>query len=327
MKDNFIDFIKIFCKSGDGGDGFVHFNKTKYRRKGKPDGGSGGKGGDLIIKGNSHINTFYHLKYHRHWIAKSGYSGKKNNLTGGNGKNLYIDVPIGTIIKDVNKNIIAEIINNNQKKILFQGGKGGHGNFFFRKSKNPYYYQYGIKTIGNWIFLELKILSDVGLIGFPNVGKSTLLSILTNAKPKIGNYSFTTKIPNLGMVKMNDSSFIIGDIPGIIEKASEGKGLGHFFLKHVERNYILLFLISAEKENQKKKYLILLNELKQFNIQLLKKKRLLVISKSDLIDDNKKNKIKKIFSTLKENIFFISSFSKEGIQKLKYIIWKTLKLK
>ncbi|WP_113738216.1 GTPase ObgE [Blattabacterium clevelandi] len=326
MKNNFIDFIKIYCKSGDGGKGCIHFHKKKYIKKGIPDGGSGGKGGNIIIQGNSNLHTFIHLKYNKHWIAGSGNPGKKNNITGKNGKNLFIEVPIGTIIKDINKNILVEITKNNQKIILFKGGKGGKGNIFFKnlKYRFPFYAQSGIKTIGNWIFLELKILADVGLIGFPNSGKSTLLSIITKAKPKIGNFPFTTKIPNLGIVKMNYDTFLVADIPGIIEKASQGKGLGYTFLRHIERNLVLLFLISAETKNNKMEYFILLNELKKFNRKLLNKKRLLVISKSDLIDNEIKKSIKNIFIKLGENIIFISSFTKEGIIQLKNKLWNLI---
>ncbi|AWU44002.1 GTPase ObgE [Blattabacterium sp. (Cryptocercus kyebangensis)] len=328
MTKSFIDFIKIYCKSGNGGKGCIHFHKKKYIKRGSSDGGSGGKGGDIIIQGNSNLHTFIHLKYNKYWIAKSGNPGKGNNITGANGKNLFIEVPIGTIIKDINKNILVEITKNHQEEVLFKGGKGGKGNIFFKNSKfqSPFYAQTGIKTIGNWIFLELKILADVGLIGFPNSGKSTLLSTITKAKPKIGNFPFTTKIPNLGIVKMNYDydTFLVADIPGIIEKASQGKGLGYTFLRHIERNLVLLFLISAETKNNKIEYFILLNELKKFNRKLLNKKRLLVISKSDLIDNETKKRIKKIFLTLGENIIFISSFTKEGIIQLKNKLWNII---
>ncbi|WP_185859729.1 GTPase ObgE [Blattabacterium cuenoti] len=327
MKENFIDIIKIYCKSGDGGKGAIHFHREKYNI-GRSDGGSGGKGGDIIMRGNSHIHTFLHLKYKRHWMAHPGYPGKRNNLTGANGKNLFIEVPIGTIVKDINQDILTEITKNSQEKILFRGGIGGKGNAFFNSStrRSPYYAQPGIKTKGNWIILELKILADVGLIGFPNTGKSTLLSKMTKARPKIGNFCFTTTIPNLGIVKMNYDSFTIADLPGIIENASAGKGLGHGFLRHVERNFILLFLISADAENQEMEYLTLLNELKKFNPKLLSKKRLLAISKSDLIDNRIKNKIKeKFFSLKEENIIFISSFTREGFFQLRTKLWNYIK--
>ncbi|WP_185866420.1 GTPase ObgE [Blattabacterium cuenoti] len=327
MKDNFIDLIKIYCKSGDGGKGAIHFHRGKSISRGVSDGGNGGKGGDIIMRGNSNIHTFFHLKYKRHWIAYSGSPGKKKNLTGANGKDLFIEVPIGTIVKDSNQNILAEFTRNFQEKVLFQGGIGGKGNAFFKSSKrrSPRYAQSGIKTKGSWIILELKILADVGIIGFPNTGKSTLLSKITRARPKIGNFCFTTTIPNFGIVKMNYDSFTVADIPGIIEKASEGKGLGYNFLRHVERNFILLFLISANTENQKMEYLTLLNELKNFNPKLLSKKRLLAISKSDLIDKRMKNKIKKNFFLLKESVIFISSFTGDGILQLKKELWNSVR--
>ncbi|WP_341658743.1 GTPase ObgE [Blattabacterium cuenoti] len=326
MKNNFIDFIKIYCKSGDGGTGCVHFYRDKRIVRGGPDGGTGGKGGDIILKGNSHIHTFLHLRYHKHWIAKSGFPGKRKNLTGENGKDLLIEVPVGTVVKDEKKNIIMEITKDSQKKILFEGGKGGKGNTCFKNSRiqSPHYAQSGIKTKGSWIFLELKILADVGFIGFPNTGKSTLLSTITKAKPKIGNFSFTTTIPYIGVVKVDFNSFLVADIPGIIEKASEGKGLGHYFLRHVERNSVLLFLVSSNTKDKKKEYFILLNELTKFNSNLLKKKRLLAISKSDLINNEEKKEIKKIFFKLKENIVFISSFTKEGLSELIEKLWKLI---
>ncbi|WP_185871485.1 GTPase ObgE [Blattabacterium cuenoti] len=329
MENCFIDFIKIFCKSGDGGSGYVHFHRDRFIKRGGPDGGTGGKGGDIIFQGNSHIHTFLHLRYHKHWIAKSGLSGKKNNITGANGKDLLIEVPIGTVVKDEKKNIIMEITENFQKKILFKGGTGGKGNAFFRNSisQSPCYAQSGIKTKGNWVFLELKILSDVGFIGFPNTGKSTLLSTITNAKPKIGNFSFTTKKPHIGVVKVNFNSFLASDIPGIIEKASEGRGLGHSFLRHVERNSVLLFLISSDTKDKKKEYLTLLNELGRFNLNLLKKRHLLAISKSDLINNEEKQKIKDFFLKLEENIVFISSFTKEGIPELIEELWNLIRKK
>ncbi|WP_185861107.1 GTPase ObgE [Blattabacterium cuenoti] len=327
MINDFVDFIKIFCKSGDGGAGFVHFYRDRSITRGGPDGGTGGKGGDIIIQGNSHIHNFLHLRYHKHWIAQSGFPGKKNNITGAKGKDILIEVPVGTVIKNEKKDIIMEITKNFQKKILFEGGKGGKGNTFFKNSirQSPYHAQPGIKTKGNWIFLELKILSDVGFIGFPNTGKSTLLSVITKAKPKIGNFAFTTKIPHIGVVYIDYNSFLAADIPGIIEKASEGKGLGHRFLRHIERNSVLLFLISSDTRNKKKEYFILLNELKKFNSNLLNKKRLLAISKSDLINNEEKNKIKKSFLKLKENIIFFSSFTQEGLSELINKLWKLIR--
>lgn len=328
MKENFVDLIKIFCKSGNGGSGSIHFHKERNIIRGGPDGGTGGKGGDIIICGNSHIHTFFHLKYNKHWIAKSGLPGRRNNMTGANGKNLLIQVPIGTIVKNENKKVITEIIKNNQKKILFYGGMGGKGNSFFKNSivRSPHYAHPGVKTKGYWITLELKILADIGIIGFPNTGKSSLLSSITKAKPKIGNFSFTTKRPNLGVIKYNFDSFSIADIPGIIEMASCGKGLGYQFLKHIERNSALLILISSETKYKKREYHILLNELKKFNPELLSKKRLLAISKSDLIINNKeKEEIEKIFYDIDKDITFISSFTGEGLNIIKKKIYKILK--
>ncbi len=320
MKYSFIDFIKIFCKSGNGGNGSYHFSKIRNATKTIPNGGSGGKGGDIIIIGNSQFRTLFHLRYQKHWIAKTGFSGGKNKKTGANGSNLLIEVPLGTIIRDSNNNILTEITKNFQKKILFRGGKGGKGNAFIKKSKYEFYSNIGTKTTGKWIFLELKMLSDIGLIGEPNVGKSTLLSVLTKAKPKIGNYPFSNKIPYLGVIKYNFDSLSIADIPGIVKNASKGKGLGLHFLRHIERNSILLFLISSEFNNKKKRYLDLINELKKFNPILLNKKHLLVISKSDLINYDTKKKIIQEF--LNQNIIFISSFTKEGLKILKEKLWK-----
>ncbi|WP_185882280.1 GTPase ObgE [Blattabacterium cuenoti] len=321
MTNHFIDLIKIFCKSGNGGIGSNHIKKGKKIKKCIADGGSGGKGGNIIILGTSHYRTFAHLRFQRHFIAESGYAGGKNNKTGLNGNDLYIKVPLGTIIKDKNQNILAEIIFNNEQTILLQGGLGGKGSKLLKKP-TIISLLYGIQTVGTWLTFELKILADVGIIGFPNVGKSTLLSVITNAKPKIGNFSFTTTQPNLGVVKYRYESYIIADIPGIIQNSYKGKGLGYVFLKHIERNSILLFLLTSESKNFKIEYSILLNELNKFNPKLLNKKKLVVISKSDLITDNliRQN----IVNILKETIIFISSFTKEGILKLKHKLWKLL---
>ncbi|WP_185868367.1 GTPase ObgE [Blattabacterium cuenoti] len=327
MEDCFIDFIKIFCKSGDGGDGCIHFQKKKRKSRKIPDGGSGGKGGDIIIQGNSHISNLFHLRYKKHCIAQSGYPGDRKKITGAKGKNLVIEVPIGTLIKDEKKNILIEIHENLQKKILLQGGKGGIGNSFLKNKKSMYFYNHdknGKKTKGYWMYFEMKMLSDVGIIGPPNVGKSTLLSKITNAKPKIGNYSFSNKIPYLGVVKMGFENFLVSDIPGIVNKASEGKGLGHYFLRHIEKNSVLLILISSDFKNKKKRYFDLLLELKKFNKNLLNKKRLLVISKSDLIDKKEKEKIKEKFENIEKNIIFISSLKKEGLDKLRYRLFSLI---
>ncbi|WP_185877748.1 GTPase ObgE [Blattabacterium cuenoti] len=318
MSNNFIDFIKIFCKSGDGGSGNIHFCKKKNLSKKIPDGGNGGNGGNIFIQGNSNINTFIHLRYKKHWIAMSGKSGGKNKKTGLNGKDLLIEVPLGTIIKDHNENIIEEINQNLKKIILFKGGLGGKGSAFFKRKNYKFNFcsKNGKKTKGRWIYLELKFLSDVGIIGFPNVGKSTLLSTITKAKTKIGNYCFTNKIPYIGILNFNFQSITIADIPGIIENASNGKGLGYNFLRHIERNSILLFLIFSEKKNEIKQYFILLNELKKFNPKLLNKKRLLVMSKSDLIENYDKKRILNEFLNIKENIIFISYKNKNEINNL-----------
>ncbi|WP_185864880.1 GTPase ObgE [Blattabacterium cuenoti] len=331
MKNDFIDFIKIFCKSGDGGSGYVSFYKNKFFMKKKSSRGSGGNGGHIFIKGNSNINNFFHLRYHKHWIAQSGKPGGKNNKNGSNGKNLLIEVPLGTIVKDSSNNKIVEFIKSSTKKMLFKGGQGGKGiNFFSYKKKNHACssIKNGIKTKGKWITLELKILADIGIIGLPNVGKSSLLSVITNAKPKIGAYSFTNIRPILGVIKKNFDNFTIADIPGIIKNSSKGRGLGINFLRHIERNSVLLFLISPEKRNEKEQYLMLLNELGNFNSNLLKKQRLLAISKSDLIDnDNLKKDISYKFSKLNEDIIFISSLKKEGIKELIDKLYNLIKKK
>ncbi|WP_185873155.1 GTPase ObgE [Blattabacterium cuenoti] len=319
MKNNFVDSIKIFCKSGDGGSGMICFRKGKYIFKSYPDGGSGGNGGNIFIQGNSNICTFIHLRYKKHWIANPGKSGGKNNRTGSNGKNILIEVPLGTIVRDCNGNLIMEVNKNMEKKMLLSGGIGGKGNASFGNKKNKilnFNSKNGVKTKGKWINLELKVLADVGIIGFPNVGKSTLLATITKAKTKVGNYPFTNKIPYVGILNFNFKSIVIADIPGIIENASHGKGLGHNFLRHIERNYILLFLIFSEEKNEKKQYLILLNELKKFNPELLKKKRLLVASKSDIIKDCDKKRILNEFLNIKENITFISYKNKNEINNL-----------
>ncbi|WP_185855369.1 GTPase ObgE [Blattabacterium cuenoti] len=328
MKEYFVDFIKIFCKSGNGGSGCIHFCNNNYAKRKIADGGSGGKGGDIIIQGNPNINTFLHLKYNRHCIAMDGTSGKRNKITGKSGKDFLIEVPIGTIVSDSKNSILTEITDNYIKKVLFIGGKGGKGNAFFKeKNKRLYYYnneKNGEITQGYWIFLELKILADVGIVGFPNSGKSTLLSTITNAKPIIGNYSFSNKKPYIGVVNIGFDSFLVSDIPGIIRNSSKGKGLGYRFLRHVERNKIILILISSEFKNKKKRYFHLLNELGKFNIKLLRKKQLLAISKSDLINDKIKKKVKKDFFHLGKNIVFFSSFNKSGLLELKQRLWKLL---
>ena len=325
MRKNFIDFVKIYCESGNGGSGLTHFHREKFINKGGPDGGKGGKGGDIIIKGNSQILTLLSLKYTKVIKAENGKNGGKNNLTGANGCDVIIEVPIGSIIKNEYQKTLFEIIKNNEKKILFKGGKGGLGNWSFRSSQNqtPFYSQKGLLGEKGYIFIELKILADVGLVGFPNVGKSTLINTLSNAKSKIGNYPFTTMTPNLGVIYNNlGSSFIMADIPGIIKGAHKGKGLGLEFLRHIERNSILFFIIPADSNNHLEEYKILIQELMLYNISLLKKKKIISISKSDILDIKSKKKIKENFYGKK--ILFFSSIKKIGLNMLKKQIWKYL---
>ncbi|WGH27420.1 MAG: GTPase ObgE [Candidatus Bostrichicola ureolyticus] len=310
LKNNFLDFIKIYCMSGEGGSGSVHFYRKKFFYKGGPDGGNGGRGGNIIIKGNPQIDTLIHFKKKIYNKAMNGSYGNKNNMTGSNGKDLILDVPLGTVIKDEQGKILLEIINN-KENILFKGGKGGLGNGHFKNSinKTPNYAQKGILGVGGWIILELKILADIGLIGYPNSGKSTLLSLLTNAKPKISNYIFTTLIPNIGVLSYRDSNIKIVDIPGLL-------GIGNRFLRHVERNKILIFIIPADTNDHNNEYKILFNELKFYNKKILEKKKILVISKSDKINNNlKKSIIKNIPKDLP--YIFVSSITKEGLKELK----------
>ena len=292
---NFVDYVKIFVTSGNGGKGSVHLHREKYITKGGPDGGDGGRGGHIILKGNSNYWTLYHLKFKRHFKAEHGGHGSKSRSTGADGQDVYIDVPLGTVIRNSNTNeVICEITNENQQEIVCKGGMGGRGNWHFKSSTNqtPRYAQPGIPHEEKQITLELKVLADVGLVGFPNAGKSTLLSVITSAKPKIADYEFTTLKPNLGIVKYRDfKTFVMADIPGIIEGAAQGKGLGHYFLRHIERNSVLLFLLSSESDDIVKQYEVLLNELKKYNPELLDKQRLIAISKSDLLDEKQTSKI------------------------------------
>ena len=321
---NFIDYVKINCKSGNGGPGSSHLYRDKLTSMGGPDGGDGGRGGHIILRGNSQYWTLLHLKYRKHIKASHGASGSGSTSTGAEGEDVYLDVPIGTIAKDFETGEqYGEILDEGQEIILLQGGKGGLGNAHFKNSvrQTPRYAQKGIPGIEAWVILELKVLADVGLVGFPNAGKSTLLSVMSAAKPEIANYPFTTLVPNLGIVGHRESkSFVMADIPGIIEGASEGKGLGLRFLRHIERNSILLFLVPADADDISKEYEILVNELKKYNPELLDKNRLLAISKSDLLDDELKEEIK---VTLPNGIeaLFISSVNQEGIQVLKDKLW------
>jgi len=324
---NFVDYIKIFASSGKGGGGSAHLHREKYITKGGPDGGDGGRGGHIIVRGNKNMWTLYPLKFKKHFRAEHGGHGGKQRSSGKDGEDVYVDVPLGTIIRDgETQEILFEITSENKEQILLEGGMGGLGNWNFRSATNqtPRYAQSGIDGKEGWFQLELKVLADVGLVGFPNAGKSTLLSVITSAKPKIADYAFTTLKPNLGIVEYRDfQTFVIADIPGIIEGAAEGKGLGHRFLRHIERNSTLLFLIPADSDDINNEYNILLNELKKHNPELLDKERLLAISKSDLLDEELKDELKK---ELPKNIktLFISSVANQGLIELKDTLWKML---
>ncbi|MEC8679665.1 MAG: GTPase ObgE [Bacteroidota bacterium] len=324
---NFIDHIKIFCKSGNGGRGSSSFRREKFVPLGGPDGGDGGKGGDIILKGNSQLWTLLHLRYTKHLKAENGEGGQGNKKHGKNGKDIIIEVPLGTIAKSAeSNNIFVEILSHNEEKILLEGGIGGLGNVHFKTSTKqaPQYSQPGIKGIEEWINLELKVLADVGLVGFPNAGKSTLLSSISKAKPKIGNYPFTTLTPNLGVIPFKDNlSFIMADIPGIIEGASEGKGLGIRFLRHIERNSILLFIIPVDS-NINNEFKLLYRELENYNKELLKKKIIIAISKCDTVSIEELDKLK---TNLKYDIVKISSVSGLGLDQLKEMVWKKINLK
>lgn len=324
--DNFVDYVKIHCKSGNGGGGSAHFRREKYITQGGPDGGDGGRGGHIILRGNTQMWTLLHLKYNKHFKAYHGKHGAGALKTGGQGKDVIIDVPIGTIAKDHETGeVLFEISADGEEKILMQGGRGGLGNNNFKSSTNqtPRYAQPGEPGLEGWCILELKVLADVGLVGFPNAGKSTLLSVVSAAKPEIANYPFTTLRPNLGIVDYRDGrSFIMADIPGIIEGAHEGRGLGLRFLRHIERNSLLLFMVPADSDDIKKDYEILLNELKQYNPEMLLKTRILAISKSDMLDDELKDEIKKDLPDVP--YLFISSVAEQGITELKDKIWSEL---
>ena len=324
---NFIDHIKIFCKSGNGGRGSSSFRREKFVPLGGPDGGDGGKGGDIILKGNSQLWTLLHLRYTKHLKAENGEGGQGNKKHGKNGKDIIIEVPLGTIARSAeSNNAFVEILSHNEEKILLKGGIGGLGNVHFKTSTKqaPQYSQPGIKGIEEWINLELKVLADVGLVGFPNAGKSTLLSSISKAKPKIGDYPFTTLTPNLGVIPYKDNlSFIMADIPGIIEGASEGKGLGIRFLRHIERNSILLFIIPVDS-NINNEFKLLYRELENYNKELLKKKIIIAISKCDTVSIEELDKLK---TNLKYDIVKISSVSGLGLDQLKDIVWKKINLK
>ncbi|MDR3272751.1 MAG: GTPase ObgE [Flavobacteriaceae bacterium] len=326
MQSNFVDYVKIHCESGHGGAGSAHLHRAKYIPKGGPDGGDGGRGGHVVLRGNANLWTLLALKYTHHIKAGNGKAGGKQELTGANGTDVYVDVPVGTVIKNEDGDFVCEITKDKEEIILLHGGKGGQGNTHFKSPTNqtPRYAQPGMDGKESWFVLELKLLGDAGLVGFPNAGKSTLLASITEAKPKIADYAFTTLVPNLGIVKYRDfQSFVIADIPGIIEGAAEGKGLGHNFLRHIERNSVLLFLIPADAEDYYKEYQVLLNELQEYNPELIDKERLVAISKCDLIDEELKTEIRKTFPK-DFRLLFISGVSGEGLTELKDELWKML---
>ena len=327
---NFVDYVKIYVASGKGGKGSSHLHREKFIEKGGPDGGDGGRGGHVIIRGSKNLWTLFHLKFLRHVKSGHGGDGGSSRSTGHDGEDKYIEVPLGTVVKDKETGeVLFEITEDGETKILARGGKGGLGNWNFRSSTNqtPRYAQPGIPGEEVDVILELKVLADVGLVGFPNAGKSTLLSVLTSAKPKIADYAFTTLKPNLGIVAYRDfQSFVIADIPGIIEGAAEGKGLGHYFLRHIERNSTLLFLVPADADDIKKEYEILLDELRRYNPEMLDKDRLLVISKSDMLDEELKKEMKQQLDKELKGLdyMFISSVAQQGLTELKDKLWKML---
>ncbi|MFZ9045723.1 MAG: GTPase ObgE [Cyclobacteriaceae bacterium] len=326
MQSNFIDYVKFFGRSGAGGAGSVHFRREKFVPKGGPDGGDGGRGAHIILKGNSQLWTLLHLKYRKHIHAADGGRGEGNHKHGKDGEDIVLEVPVGTIAKDADTGEkILEILTDGETQVLIPGGKGGLGNSHFKSATNqaPRYAQPGEGALERSVVLELKLLADVGLVGFPNAGKSTLLSSISAAKPEIADYPFTTLVPNLGVVGYRDyKSFVMADIPGIIEGASEGKGLGIRFLRHIERNSMLLFLIPADTEDIKKEYAILLNELQQHNPELLDKERVLAISKSDMLDEELIEEMKELLPDIEA--LFISSITGLGIDRLKDTIWSKL---
>ncbi len=328
---NFVDYVKVHLSSGNGGKGSMHFHREKYIAKGGPDGGDGGRGGHVIVKGNKNLWTLVHYKFKKHFKAEHGEHGSKSRSFGADGKDVILEVPLGTVVKDSETmEVLFEITEHDQEVIALEGGKGGLGNWHFKSSTNqtPRYAQPGIPGQERSVTLELKVLADVGLVGFPNAGKSTLLSVITSAKPKIADYEFTTLKPNLGIVQHRDfQSFVMADIPGIIEGAAEGKGLGHYFLRHIERNATLLFLIPADSKDIVKEYRILIDELRRYNPELLDKERFLVISKSDMLDDELKEEISnELKSSLQDSSFsFISSVAQQGIQELKDKLWELIK--
>ena len=328
--DNFVDYVKIHVKSGNGGGGSTHFRREKYIPKGGPDGGDGGRGGHVILRGNKQLWTLLHLKFKKHIKAEHGAHGSSNLKTGSQGKDVYIDVPLGTIVRDdESEEVLFEITDDGEEKILQKGGRGGLGNNHFKSSTNqtPRHAQPGEEGSEGWKILELKILADVGLVGFPNAGKSTLLSVVSAAKPEIADYPFTTLRPNLGIVSYRDyRSFVMADIPGIIKGASEGKGLGYRFLRHIERNSVLLFMIPADCDHIASEYEILKNELEAYNPELMHKDSVLVISKSDMLDDELKQELDLELKKEFEGVpyLYISSVAQTGLLELKDEIWKLI---
>jgi GTP-binding protein len=327
---NFVDYVKMHLTSGKGGQGSAHLRREKYIPKGGPDGGDGGRGGHIILRGNPNLWTLYHLKFKRHYKAGYGGAGSKQTSTGADGEDVIVEVPLGTVVRDSEtQHIILEITEDGQEFIIARGGKGGLGNDHFKSSTNqtPRYAQPGLDGVEVDITLELKVLADVGLVGFPNAGKSTLLSVVTAAKPKIANYEFTTLKPNLGIVKYRDhQTFVMADIPGIIEGAAEGKGLGHYFLRHIERNSTLLFLIPADADDIKKQYDILLDELRRYNPEMLDKDRLIAISKCDMLDEELQAEMKQELDVDFKGIpyLFFSSVAQQGLMELKDKLWGML---
>ena len=324
--NNFVDYVKICCRSGKGGSGSAHFLRTRTDPKGGPDGGNGGRGGNIILVGNRQLWTLLHLKYQKHIIAGPGVNGGSSLKTGAEGKDVFLEVPLGTIARDEETgDVLFEITEEGEKRILLEGGRGGKGNDHFKSSTHqaPKFSQPGEPGKESWKILELKILADVGLVGFPNAGKSTLLSVISNAKPEIADYPFTTITPNLGIVAYKGNrSFVMADIPGIIEDAHLGKGLGLRFLKHIERNSLLLFMVPCDAKDIRKEYDILLNELNKFNPDLSDKSRLLAITKADMMDTELKHEMQKDLPGIPH--VFISSFEKKGLNQLKDLIWKHL---
>lgn len=327
MEKNFIDYIRIFARSGHGGAGCKHFARTKYNPTAGPDGGDGGRGGHIILKGNAQLWTLLHLRYYKNVLAENGEKGMKNKMSGRDGKDVIIEVPLGTIARDEETGEKqVEILEDGQEVIWIKGGRGGLGNHNFATPTNqvPEYAQPGETGSEGWKTLELKVLADVGLVGFPNAGKSTLLSVITAAKPKIADYAFTTLIPQLGMVEYRDhKSFCIADLPGIIEGAAEGKGLGHRFLRHIERNSVLLFVIPADSKNHREEFNVLYNELEQYNPELLQKDFLIAISKDDMLDDELRSEISKELPSHIPHIYF-SAIQQKGLHVLKDKLWEML---